>query len=364
MASSSAHEQPHHHHLRTPYGATAAPPPTPSSQPNLSSTSSGHADALSLLLHRLPPTLSFPGRRSPPSNKTAAVPSVSLSEPAEVLAACKQLGFFQLSRHAVESELANSAESVARSLFDLPHDRKQVFFPKNWPLGFDSEADDDDHGAGESFCLDSACSSEESELDLSSLRAFTREMEKIGKEVTEALASIVGFDNPAREDPTRISSLLWISDGSSVSTPVLTGRMYPFVIGLQYQIRCQKYHMLTDSGWVSISPEVDSILVTVGDIAQVWSNGKLNKVRGRTVPAGEDGSRCISITLLITLPLDSIVSPMFPNPEKDDEEIKNNHEEEDSKEERMFNPFQFEDYAWRIYHERLLLKDPLLRYRV
>nr|GMD02089.1 gibberellin 2-beta-dioxygenase 1 [Ipomoea batatas] len=250
------------------------------------------------------------------SNKTAAVPSVSLSEPAEVLSACKQLGFFQLSRHAVESELANSAESVALSLFDLPHDRKEMFFPKNWPLGFDSEADDDDHGAGESFCLDSACSAEETELDLSSLRAFTREMEKIGKEVTEALASIVGFDNPAREDPTRISSLLWISDGSSVSTPVLTGRMYPFVIGLQYQIRCQKYHMLTDSGWVSISPEVDSILVTVGDIAQVWSNGKLNKVRGRTVPAGEDGSRCISITLLITLPLDSIVSPMFPNPEK------------------------------------------------
>nr|GMC98348.1 gibberellin 2-beta-dioxygenase 1 [Ipomoea batatas] len=323
MASSSAHE--HHHLLRTPYGATAAPPPTPSSQPNLSSTS-GHADALSLLLNRLPPTLSLPVRRSPLSNKTAAVPSVSLSDPAEVLSACKQLGFFQLSRHAVESELANSAES--------------------------------------SFCLDSACFSEESELDLSSLRAFTREMEKIGKEVTEALASIVGFDNPAREDPTRISSLLWISDGSSVSTPVLTGRMYPFVIGLQYQIRCQKYHMLTDSGWVSISPEVDSILVTVGDIAQVWSNGKVNKVRGRTVPAGEDGSRCISITLLVTLPLDSIVSPMLPNPEKDDEEIRNNHEEEDSKEERMFNPFQFEDYAWRIYHERLLLKDPLLRYRV
>nr|GMC94275.1 gibberellin 2-beta-dioxygenase 1 [Ipomoea batatas] len=327
MASSSAHE--HHHLLRTPYGATAAPPPTPSSQPNLSSTS-GHADALSLLLNRLPPTLSLPVRRSPLSNKTAAVPSVSLSDPAEVLSACKQLGFFQLSRHAVESELANSAESVARSLFDLPHDRKEMFFPKNWP----------------------------------SLRAFTREMEKIGKEVTEALASIVGFDNPAREDPTRISSLLWISDGSSVSTPVLTGRMYPFVIGLQYQIRCQKYHMLTDSGWVSISPEVDSILVTVGDIAQVWSNGKVNKVRGRTVPAGEDGSRWISITLLVTLPLDSIVSPMLPNPEKDDEEIRNNHEEEDSKEERMFNPFQFEDYAWRIYHERLLLKDPLLRYRV
>ncbi|XP_031094880.1 2-oxoglutarate-dependent dioxygenase DAO [Ipomoea triloba] len=361
MASSSAHEQHHHHHLRTPYGTTAAPPPTPSSQPNLSSTS-GHADALSLLLHRLPPTLSFPSRLSPPSNKTAAVPSVSLSEPAEVLSACKQLGFFQLSRHAVESELANSAESVARSLFDLPHDRKEMFFPKNWPLGFDSEADDDDHGAGgagESFCLDSACSAEETELDLSSLRAFTREMEKIGKEVTEALASIVGFDNPAREDPTRVSPLLWISDGSSVSTPVLTGRMYPFVIGLQYQIRCQKYHMLTDSGWVSISPEVDSILVTVGDIAQVWSNGKVQKVRGRTVPGGEDGSRCISITLLITLPLDSIVSPMLPNPEKDEE-----HEEEDSKEERMFNPFQFEDYAWRIYHERLLLKDPLLRYRL
>lgn len=274
MASSSAHEHHHrHHHLHTPYGATAAPPPTPSSQPNFSSTS-GHADALSLLLHRLPPTLSLslPGRRSPLPNKTAAVPSVSLSEHAELLSAAKQHGFFQLTRHSVTSELASSAESVARSLFNLPHDRKQLYFPKNWPLGFDAEAaDDDDHAGagGESFCLDSSCSSKETELDLTSLREFTREMEKLGQEVTQALASIVGFDNPAREDPTRISSLLWISEGTSVNTPVLTGRMYPFVIGLQYQIKCQKYHVLTDSGWVSISPEVDSVLVTVGDIAQV-----------------------------------------------------------------------------------------------
>ncbi|KAI3458569.1 hypothetical protein Pfo_015232 [Paulownia fortunei] len=55
MASSA--EKPHHH-LPTPFGATAAPPPTPSTQSNRSSESTT-PDFLSHLLHRFPPTLSL-----------------------------------------------------------------------------------------------------------------------------------------------------------------------------------------------------------------------------------------------------------------------------------------------------------------
>ena len=72
------------------------------------------------------------------------------------------------------------------------------------------------------------------------------------------------------------------------------------------------------------------------------------------------------MTLLITLPADATVSPLLPkldsgNGEERDPE--NDCSSKSAKEERIFNSFSFEDYAWRIYHERLHSKDPLLRYR-
>ncbi|GMP23445.1 hypothetical protein CsSME_00001042 [Camellia sinensis var. sinensis] len=375
------------HHLPNPYGTTAAPPPTPSTQPNPFPSSAPSADVLSRLLHRLPPTLSLPTRLSPPPTTittTTSPPLISLSPQnptllTDLLSASCQFGFFHLTNHSISPQLARSAESDSLSLFTLSNDQKQIHFPKNWPLGFDCDDNEDDDGtSSDSFCFDSVCSPESTELSLSSLREFTREMEKVGLEVVEALSCAVGFENPVREDPTRVCSLMWISEGSPGNTTV---RFYPYVVGLEYQIRCRKYSLLADSGRVSDSPRVDSILVTLGDIAQVWSNGKIKKVRGRPVPSFEDGSNnnnahCISMSLLVTLPLESMVSPLLPkltvnNGEEDNQLNKEDDDDNgdtsaDTREDGAFkfNSFSFEDYAWRIYHERLLLKDPLARYRI
>ncbi|KAK4433264.1 hypothetical protein Salat_1088700 [Sesamum alatum] len=375
MASSAPKPQPHHHHhhLPTPFGATAAPPPTPSTQPNLS-TESTTPDFLSHLLHRLPPalSLSLPTRRSSPLSSSSAIsatatpPLISLADPtpslhSSLLSASTQHGFFHLIHHPIPSDLPLSAESAAVSLFSLPHHQKQLLFPNNWPLGHEIEDDGDSAAspAAESFCLDSSCSDgSTNDPDLDRLREFTREMEKLGLKVLEELASAVGFENPARDG---LHSLLWISGGTNKP-----GRVYPYVLGLHYQIRCQKQSLLSDSGWVSVSGQTESVLVTLGDIAQVWSNGKLKKVRGRPVPSLDDvndNPHCIMMSLLITLPVDSTVSPLIPDLVENEEggehdSINNNREQ------RLFNSFSFEDYAWRVYHERVPLKDPLVRYRV
>lgn len=209
---------------------------------------------------------------------------------------------------------------------------------------------------------------------MAALGEFTREMEKVGLEVIEALSCAVGFENPLREDPTRVCSLMWVSEESAGDEPVVSGKFYPYVVGLHYQIRCQRSSLLADSGCVSVSPQIDSILVTLGDIAQVWSNGKTKKVRGRPIPCLENNmknTRCMSMSLLVTLPLESTVSPL-PNPRPNiayGEDSRVNNEDGDTScihmmENRAFNSFSFEDYAWRVYHERLSSKDPLDRYRV
>ncbi|XVF24150.1 hypothetical protein REPUB_Repub13aG0102400 [Reevesia pubescens] len=384
MASSTHKQQ---QHLPNLYGATAAPPPTPSTQPNHHLVTSATADALSKLLHRLPPTLSLPTRpRSSPSSTISPPPTLSLSDPNLndlLLSSASNHGFFQLTNHDISSQLANSAETESLSLFELSKQQKESFFPKNWPLGFDDadEEEDGEHSKGtESFCLDGTCSTESTDLSLSCLRDFTRALEKLGLKMIDTLANAMGFENPIREDPTRVCSLMWISEGLHGDNNITdnnkpSGGFYPYVIGLQFQIRCQKYSLLADSGWVSVSPQVDSILVTFGDVAQVWSNGKLRKVRGRPVGFLGDGnnSRCVSMSLLLTLPIDSRVTPLLPEV-IDDEDIGIGDDDEndqacvsnkEKKEERlMFNSFSFEDYAWRVYHERFLFKDPLDRYRI
>lgn len=88
----------------------------------------------------------------------------------------------------------------------------------------------------------------------------------LGLKIVDGLTKDLGCENPLGDDPNRFCSVLWVSESLSGNK---SGGFYPFVIGLQYQIRNQKYSLLSDSGWVSVLPHVDSILVTFGDIAQV-----------------------------------------------------------------------------------------------
>ncbi|CAN6710048.1 unnamed protein product [Malus baccata var. baccata] len=191
--------------------------------------------------------------------------------------------------------LPNSGSSSSPTTLSHPNSpTRPTSVPKSWPLGFEDDDEDDGDGLGESFCLDSSCSTESTELSLTSLREFTRALEKVGLEVIELLCSSLGFQNPlGKDDPTRFSTMMWISEGLPDKKSQTAGRFYPYVVGLQYQIRSsQKYSLLADSGWLSVLPQVDSIMVTIGDIAQ---------------PSG----RCISMSLLVTLPMDSTLSPLL-----------------------------------------------------
>ncbi|XP_076930082.1 gibberellin 2-beta-dioxygenase 4-like [Bidens hawaiensis] len=376
MASSSTHD--HYHQQQQPF-PTAAPPPTPST--TLPSTSDSAAtDLLSRLLHRLPPSLSNSAttplllrrRSSLAITTTTTPPAISFTDLKSSILSnlpiVSELGFFQLTNHPIQPELTNSAESDSVEIFNLLAHQKQQYFPRHWPLGFDD--DDDDDGDADSVFLDSVCSTESTDLTLTSLREFTKEMEKVGLAVVEALTCAVGVRSPGLDDPGAVHSLMWISDVNSGlgEKMVGSGRFYPYVVGLHYHMSKQSCNLLTDTGLVPVSCEMGSILVTIGDIAQVWSNGKLKNVRGKPSLSIEEGSgnSSLSMSLLVTLPLESTVSPLSLKVEIGCADLTDNCNKdvyEKSKEERLFNSFSFEDYAWRVYHERVPLKDPLDRYR-
>lgn len=76
----------------------------------------------------------------------------------------------------------------------------------------------------------------------------------------------------------------------------------------------------------------------------------------------------LSLTVLITLPLDSIISPLVPisdatgeDDEDRDDEVNGAGADGDG---WRFHSFLLEDYAWRVFNQRLQFKDPLVRYRI
>ncbi|KAG6599990.1 Gibberellin 2-beta-dioxygenase 2 [Cucurbita argyrosperma subsp. argyrosperma] len=354
-------------------GATAAPPPTPSSQTNHLSTSAA-AEALSRLLHRLPPKLSLPTRRS---SSVISPPTISFSDSPDdefssrLLSAVSEFGFFQITDHKISSHLVLSAESESAALFDIQAEKKEALFPKDW--GFIGDEDEESDGAGESFCFDPRlCLPYSDEICLQALQELVPAMEYLGLKIVEHLFRAIGLENPIGEDRSRFRSLIWISKGSRSAEPAVTCGFYPYIVGLHYQSKNQRCSVLGDSGWVATAATAaDSVMVSIGDIAQVWSNGKVKKVRGRAVAAaadGSDNSGTISISLLITLPLDTQVSPLLPptdeNTDAEAEEDGGGGNEAEKKT-AVFRSFSFEEYAWKVYQNRcFLLRDPLAGYRI
>ncbi|CAL9093132.1 unnamed protein product [Musa textilis] len=209
---------------------------------------------------------------------------------------------------------------------------------------------------------------------LPALLEFGKCLEKVGLGVVDILSSMKeGFcKNPFEKRSYTPRCLIWISSYDIDINTDKTGsqmrktKCYPYVVGLQYEMNWwkQPYLATGDSGErISIAPVADSILVTLGDIAQVWSNGRFKRVRSRPQPTslpfdGCDGTGCISLTVLVTVPLDTVISPLLPSAGEGC--VAGDADEDDG---RRFHAFYLEEYAWRIYHERLPLKDLLLRYR-
>ena len=162
------------------------------------------------------------------------------------------------------------AESESLKLFNLSHDEKESFFPQNWPFGYEGDDENDEEKLAESFRFESSCSTESNQIKLESLSEFALILEKLGLNIIDMLMKGLGVENPVGDDSNRFCSIMWVSESLPGNKPGSTGGFYPFIVGLQYQIRCQKYSLLSDSGgWVSVLPHVDSIFVTVGDLAQV-----------------------------------------------------------------------------------------------
>ncbi|GJM92668.1 hypothetical protein PR202_ga09159 [Eleusine coracana subsp. coracana] len=366
------------------------PPPTPSNHQQLpSANAAGGTDAaLSAFLHRMLLSSPAPPLRSPPVARSQSTPSlpplVSLDSPdPRAILDAAGTGYFHLAGHGVPSELLSSALAEIAQIDDASKRRQSNLRV----LGF-SEEEDADGGADDPAMVFDAGEVETDDALPAAAAEYARRMRDVGMRVVEMLSGCgyVGFlEDPFADGRRKARCLVWaskVSGGETAPPAAGKAKAYPYIVGLHCQWEATGREaapaswVMDDGGaWTAVGARDGALLVTIGDIAQVWSNGKLKKVRGMARPTSsapsKDGQQRgepdrLSVTVLITLPLDSVISPLVPYSAEDagDDGRDDETAGEDGGDEWRFQSFLLEDYAWRVYHQRLQFKDPLVRYRI
>ncbi|XP_062094336.1 oxoglutarate-dependent flavonoid 7-O-demethylase 1-like [Humulus lupulus] len=235
--------------------------------------------------------------------------------------ACKEWGFFQVVNHGVESKVLQGLKDASAEFFELPLEEKnKISMPPN-----------DIQGYGHAYVV-----SEDQILDWSdalimlvypswfrnvniwptkpetlkdSMEAYSTELKRVAKELLGSLSLIMGMEKgyllelhkelvqamrvnyyPPCPTPENVLGISPHSDTSTITILMQDGD----VTGLQ--IRHQ-------GGWVPVRAIPKALVVNVGDVTEILSNGKYKSIEHRAV-TNESKSRLSYATFFI--PLDEV----------------------------------------------------------
>ncbi|XP_068342572.1 gibberellin 3-beta-dioxygenase 1-like [Pyrus communis] len=259
-------------------------------------------------LHELPDSYAWTTLNEHPSLESDSVPVVDLNDPNSLQLlghACKTWGVFQLTNHGIPQSLVHAMDSAARSLFSLPAQQKlkvarspgqisgygfhliAAFWDKQqWSECFTIVGSPLEHYAQlwpqdyTKFC----CITEEFEreikrlasrlmwLMLASLGISKDDVEWDGPKGDDQNASAVFQFNsyPSCPDPDRTLGLVPHTDSSLVSIVHQSN-----IDGLQV--------FREGTGWFTIQPVPGALVINVGDLMSILSNGLYSSVLHRVL---------------------------------------------------------------------------------
>ncbi|XP_073006029.1 protein LATERAL BRANCHING OXIDOREDUCTASE 1-like [Typha latifolia] len=266
---------------------------------------------LSPLLHLPIPDADF--------GETAAIPEPLAAVLADVEAACREWGFFQVVNHGVAEEVVEKAAALARGFFGLEEEEKRrVRRDEVNPLGYyESEHTKNVRDWKEVFDFaveEPMVIPDSAEPELGGLLqlynqwprcpiGFREACEEYAKAVTELAFKLLELialtlNMPAKclnnyfKDQTSFIRLnyyppcpsphLALGVGRHKDSGALTILQQDDVGGLEVKRR-------SDGKWIRVRPFPSAFVVNVGDIVQVWSNDRYESVEHRVVANSEKG---------------------------------------------------------------------------
>ncbi|KAF3791144.1 Gibberellin 3-beta-dioxygenase 1 [Nymphaea thermarum] len=232
--------------------------------------------------------------------KNSSIPIISLSEPSldvlnQISSACEDWGMFQVVNHGVSSQLLSEMESLGNRLFSLPMKQKikalrapdgisgyglariSPFFSKlMWFEGFTIAESSLEHVC----CL----MPDDYEHFCSIVQEYEHEMEHLARRLMELILSSLGLNK---------NDVKWGRNGFESMHGVLQLNYYPLcpqpsnamglaahtdssLLTLLYQTSTQGLQIMKERHWVNVPPVPSAIVINVGDLLHILSNGRFS----------------------------------------------------------------------------------------
>ncbi|KAM1064143.1 hypothetical protein ACFX2A_028819 [Malus domestica] len=259
-------------------------------------------------LHELPDSYAWTTLNEHPSLDSDSVPVVDLNDPnaLQLLGhACKTWGVFQLTNHGIPQTLVHDMESAARSLFSLPAQQKlKVARSPGQISGYGFHliaAFWDNQQWSECFTIVGSPLEHYEQLwpqDYTKFCCITEEFEKEIKKLASRLmwlmlASLgiskddVEWDGPKGDDQNA-SAVFQFNSYPSCPDPDRTLGLVPHtdssLVSIVHQSNIDGLQVFREgTGWFTIQPVPGALVVNVGDLMSILSNGLYSSVLHRVL---------------------------------------------------------------------------------
>ncbi|KAJ0965495.1 hypothetical protein J5N97_026633 [Dioscorea zingiberensis] len=240
------------------------------------------------------------------------------SEEANLREACQTLGCFRLVGHGFPDSLPAEMKAVLRSLFQLPDEIKRLNSDVIPGSGYLSPSPTNPlyeafglYDASSPLDVDTFCSLlRASPLHRNTIQTYASKLHALVVDIASKIAKSLGVPScPFEQWPCQFRLNKYSFTEETIgSSGVQIHSDSSFLTVLQEDDSVPGLEIMDSSGsFVPVHPVPGSFLINLGDIAKVWSNGRLHNLKHR-VQCKEAGER-ISIALFLLGPKDSPVEP-------------------------------------------------------
>ncbi|NP_001274405.1 gibberellin 3-beta-dioxygenase 1-like [Cucumis sativus] len=273
------------------------------------------------------------------TNVNVSIPLIDLTDPNAISLignACETWGVFQLINHDVPVSLIERAEGETRRLFDLPMTRKlkalrapgdvtgyglpriTPFFSKYmWHEGFTIMGPSIGHASQlwpsnyQPFC------------DV--MEEYQRKMKSLAEQITRSIFNYLKISDGANwlhsagsTEAAACSTALQLNCYPRCPDPTRVMGLAPhtdtFLLTILHQTRTCGLQVFRDGfGWVPVAPVPGALVLNVGDLFHILSNGRFPNVLHRVVV--DPTRRRLSMAYFYGPPPDFCVSPLYDPPE-------------------------------------------------
>lgn len=219
---------------------------------------------------------------------------------AEIAKASSEWGFFQVRGHGISTELLKEMRRQQEKLFGMPFEEKASsgILDGSYRWGTPTAATLENFSWSEAFHVplaklaDEDCCGEELKSLRGVMAEVARSMSELARTLAGVLAENLGYPGDCfTESCSKSTCFLRLNRYPPCPFSPDTFGLMPHTdsdfLTILYQDQVGGLQLMKDSKWVAVKPNLDALIVNIGDLFQAWSNNVYKSVEHKVMANGK-----------------------------------------------------------------------------